>query len=373
MTKKRILIVEDEAELRFSLSMALEWKGYEVYVAENGFDALQKILTMDQAQTPIHLLISDIFMPELSGDALIKTLRDLKMDIPVLAISGDGNKDLVVRLMRAGCQDFIDKPIETEELESHVEKILHSHDSKITQQELVNVHRKKKRYLLHDLNNMVGTALGYADLALRDLEEEHPARRRVSKLVASATIAGNISTELMSVGITGKEPMKTLSDIRKAVQEMTSLLSEIAPDGVKVVAHLPEESVPFLADTEQLKQAMFNLGLNALQAMPQGGILSFALTIEAVVRANVNLPVQCLCIHVEDTGRGMASEILEKIKTEPCTTKPDGHGIGLTAVKGIVKEHGGWIDVKSEPGKGSEFKLFFPNSAADPSSTNSGR
>ncbi|HTY37422.1 MAG TPA: response regulator [Bacteroidota bacterium] len=362
-----IVIAEDEERLLDSMVFMLKRKGYRVSRAGTGAHALAIISRSHADGHPVDLLITDQQMPCMDGEALIKAIRKFDRTMRILVVTGFGDKDLVVRLMRLGCRDFIDKPFGLVDLEQHVEGLLEENHLELVERERrenLALAGERARSLVHDLGNMMCTTLGYADLALKDLEEEHPARRKLSKLIASATIAGEISTKLMKVKAGRGDSIKTVVDMRTIVLDMACVLTGIAPETVEIRNHLPEREVPYLVDTERIQQALLNLGMNALDAMAGGGRLTFTLTTNRVPSSPDTEPVECVCISVSDTGEGMSEATLQKILTHGFTTKSNGHGIGLTAVKAIVADHGGWIDVRSLRGVGSEFRLFLPHQEA---------
>ncbi|MDM8525757.1 response regulator [Desulfococcaceae bacterium HSG8] len=116
MAGKHILVAEDEEYVRLSLSIILRKAGYEVTTAENGQDALEKITALKDTDRPVDLLLTDIRMPGISGMELISELKKQEFDLPVFVITGYGDKELVVELMRRGCADYIDKPFDTQDL-----------------------------------------------------------------------------------------------------------------------------------------------------------------------------------------------------------------------------------------------------------------
>ena len=116
MSKKHILIADDEQNTLMTMQFILEVADYRVTTADNGRDALDKILVSRNANSPVHLLITDIQMPGLTGLELMDELNRLKIDVPFLAITGYGNKELIAELTSMGCDRYLDKPIDEEEL-----------------------------------------------------------------------------------------------------------------------------------------------------------------------------------------------------------------------------------------------------------------
>ena len=159
-------------------------------------------------------------------------------------------------------------------------------------------------------------------------------------------------------------------DVNDVVMEIMTMILEMFP---KILAyeHKFDESVSFInADRSQLHQILLNLCVNARDAMPNGGVLS----IKTLAVPGLNLRKQFpdafasnyVCIEVSDTGVGMSEDIRKKIFNPFFTTKEKGKGtgLGLAVVFGVVQTHKGFIDVKSEPGKGTTFFLYLPASQA---------
>ena len=115
--RKHIMLVEDEEQVRYVMSLVLEGAGYEVTMVESGDKALELFAAGLAYGNPIYdLLITDVRMPEMTGVELLEHLKSLGVSIPCLAISGYANKGTVVELMRFGCNNFIDKPLSIDQL-----------------------------------------------------------------------------------------------------------------------------------------------------------------------------------------------------------------------------------------------------------------
>ena len=122
--KKRILIADDEAALLSTMAFTLKRKGYETYTFIEGSSAYEEILKSFQNNKLYDLIITDIQMPGISGMELIRKIREAGIETPVLAISGFGNKNMAVDLMRSGCNNFLDKPFHMNEFLDRISKLL---------------------------------------------------------------------------------------------------------------------------------------------------------------------------------------------------------------------------------------------------------
>jgi DNA-binding response OmpR family regulator len=124
MDKKHILVVEDEENMLHAMEFILEAADHKVTAAKSSQEALKKILAAKDESSPVDLLIADFQMPPLTGLELIDELNRLDIDMPVLVITGYGNKKLVVELRRRGCDEYLDKPFDDEELVKRVTMLL---------------------------------------------------------------------------------------------------------------------------------------------------------------------------------------------------------------------------------------------------------
>ncbi len=122
--KKRILIADDEAALLKTMAFTLKRKGFEAITFENGQSAYNEIKEAFQDNKLYNLIITDIQMPGLNGLVLIKKIRESGITTPILAITGFGNKKMVLELMRAGCNDYLDKPFSMNEFINRISKLI---------------------------------------------------------------------------------------------------------------------------------------------------------------------------------------------------------------------------------------------------------
>jgi PAS domain S-box-containing protein len=144
-------------------------------------------------------------------------------------------------------------------------------------------------------------------------------------------------------------------DIDQLLDETVSLVAmQAAEYGVEIYKEYSNLG-GWLVDREQMKQALLNLFLNGIEAMPDGGLLSVKGYIET----------EMLCIEISDTGKGIPKDVMPRIFDLYFTTKETGTGLGLSIVQRIIMEHGGWLDVSSEPGMGAIFKIHLPDKLED--------
>ena len=165
-----------------------------------------------------------------------------------------------------------------------------------------------------------------------------------------------------------------LVNLKHLVSEIAKIARETFPRLIRIDSDVAKDLWPVFADATQLHQVLMNLCVNARDAMPEGGRLAVALKNVTLDAGHPTLPSEAnpgryVCLTVTDTGIGIAPENLDRIWDPFCSLKPEdqGTGLGLSTVAGIVRNHTGFTQVESQPGKGSCFAVYFP--AADASAT----
>lgn len=217
----------------------------------------------------------------------------------------------------------------------------------------------------HDLNNVLTPILLSIDLLkTRVISDED--RRLIEKTRASATHGAALVQQLLAFA-RGADGKRTPIDPPKALHELQSLVRQSLPPSIALSVRAEGQVWPIQADATQFNQVLINLCLNARDAMPHGGRIEIATANVAVdaglARANPGVSAgPFVRISVADTGLGISSSLLEKIFDPFFTTKAAGKGtgLGLSMVAGIMKSHGGFVQVESEPGRGAVFHLYFP-------------
>ncbi|MDP2862749.1 MAG: PAS domain S-box protein, partial [Desulfobacterales bacterium] len=222
----------------------------------------------------------------------------------------------------------------------------------------------------HDLNNVLGIVVGYAELLLRDVDHSSSIRSKLDNIMEGGQKAAAIVQDLLTLarrGVSGRNVLnlnKIIADNQKSPEFANLFFHHSA---VKIKTDLEPELLNISGSSVHLGKTIFNLVSNASEAMPKGGVLT-------IKTANQYLekPIQgydeiregdYVVLSVSDTGEGIHAADLKRI-FEPFYTKKvmgrSGTGLGLAVVWGTVKDHHGYINVHSEEGKGSTFTLYFP-------------
>ncbi|MEO0071405.1 MAG: ATP-binding protein [candidate division WOR-3 bacterium] len=202
----------------------------------------------------------------------------------------------------------------------------------------------------HELNEPLSNILGFAQLAQKVPNIPPQATQDIERIVQAVLHAREIVSKLMTFA-RQKPPLFTEVNLNQLINEgLYFLASRCAKSGIELIRDLTPDLPEIIADPGQLYQVLVNLVVNAIQAMPNGGRLRVA----TMVRD------ETVSLIVEDSGVGMTEKEKSQIFVPFYTTKPEGTGLGLSVVYGIVTAHGGSIKVESEPGKGSRFEVLLP-------------
>lgn len=219
----------------------------------------------------------------------------------------------------------------------------------------------------HDFNNLLMIIMGNAELLTLDMSPDSSGLHHVAEIVEAARGGAELTRQLLAFG--RKQPVQLRSvDLNRAVGNMQKMLRRLLPEDIRIELLLADRMDLIQADVNQIEQVVMNLCVNARDAMPEGGTLTI-LTRTIDGEMTMDLPEasvcgQWVCLSVRDTGCGMDEETRKRIFEPFFTTKQKGKGtgLGLSTVYGIVRQHGGWIDVHSTPGAGSRFDVYFPKS-----------
>jgi CheY-like chemotaxis protein/two-component sensor histidine kinase len=218
----------------------------------------------------------------------------------------------------------------------------------------------------HDFNNLLTAVVGNVSLLLRRMGPHHPDREQLEEVELAATRASELTKKLLGFSRRALLSLEAL-DVRSIARETAALLRRTLDPRVHLVMDESDEPCLVLADAGELGQVLLNLCLNSRDAMPEGGKLVLrvhpCVVSEAQVRQRLDAaPGEHVCLSVEDTGQGMTAEVRAHAFEPFFTTKQPGAGtgLGLAMVFGIVRQHHGWIELSSEPGRGTRFDIYLP-------------
>jgi signal transduction histidine kinase/ligand-binding sensor domain-containing protein/ActR/RegA family two-component response regulator len=221
--------------------------------------------------------------------------------------------------------------------------------------------------IAHDFNNILGAIVGYTELALDDLAEGTRVRKNVQYVLTGAERAAELVKQILAFSRQAVQKRKPII-LSTIVEDALKLLRSSLPATIEIRRDTRAKTGTILGDPTQIHQVMMNLGTNAAHAMKEkGGTLEVNLDEvfpyeETDAREHNIKPGPYLRLTVSDTGHGIPKAVMKRIFEPYFTTKKtgEGTGMGLAVVHGIVNNHGGYISVYSQPGKGTTFHVFFP-------------
>ncbi|HLI83505.1 MAG TPA: response regulator [Bryobacteraceae bacterium] len=218
----------------------------------------------------------------------------------------------------------------------------------------------------HDFNNLLTVINGYSEMMLHELRAGDQMKEPMAQVLAAGERAAALTQQLLA--FSRKQLIQpTVLKVNDIVLDIERMLRRLIGEDIRLLTKLSPDLGNVTADGGQLQQVIMNLAINARDAMPEGGTL-------LLETANVSLDEEHAAVEpgaqageyvmlaVSDTGVGMSPEVKARLFEPFFTTKPKGigTGLGLATVYGIVKQSGGWIQVSTQPGSGSTFKIYLP-------------
>ncbi|MBM4325221.1 MAG: response regulator [Deltaproteobacteria bacterium] len=379
----RVLIVEDSEDDALLTERELKRGGYDPI-----FERVETPETMRKAllNQIWDIVISDHSMPHFSSPAALAILKESGLDLPFMIVSGTIGEDVAVAAMKAGAHDYIMKDnltrlvpaIERELKEAALrqERKRAEGEKEKLQAQLTQAQKMESIGTLaggvaHDFNNILTTIQGYAQLGMMSLKEDDPLYENLKEIQQASGRAANLTRQLLL--FSRKQPMELFTlNLSETVDNLMKMLNRLIGEDIAVDTHLEPNLWTVRVDPGNIEQVIMNLVVNAKDAMSNGGRITIKTENVEIDKDYCNIyryayPGRFVCLSVEDTGIGMSKEILQNIFEPFFTTKGlgKGTGLGLSVVYGIVKQHEGWINVYSEPGQGSIFKVYLPVSSEE--------
>jgi signal transduction histidine kinase len=318
-------------------------------------------------QERFDLGLLDFHLPDLKADEILDRLHDLAERPPIIVLSADDDRQRVVSALRGGGHDFITKSeaFDADHLKHRIEAVLRRAQA---EERLLQQQKDESLALLaggiaHDFNNLLVGIIGNASLLRERQDRETVAFELCGAIMAAAERMAELSRQLLAYARGGKYQPQPL-DANASVLDTLTMLGARLKTRVHVQTTLTPDLWLVEADPSQLTQVWLNLFVNACEAMEGGGTLR-------VVTDNLMHAGAGQCDHehasgdyvrviITDTGKGMDLDTRKRIFDPFYSTKGKGRGLGLAAVAGIVRNHGGCIAVESAPGQGAKFTVLLP-------------
>jgi two-component system, cell cycle sensor histidine kinase and response regulator CckA len=324
------------------------------------------------ARDPFELILCDHGIPGYDGFAALRVAQEIRPLTPVIMLSGALDDEQAVESLKGGATDYILKQ-RLARLVPAIQRALHEAKERVEKKELEATLFRAQRIdsigclaggIAHDLNNALAPVQMGVDL-LKRCDDEALRERFLDIISSSAQRATGMVKQILGFvrGQIGIGPV-TMSHM---VREMAKIIQDTFPKSISISINTGGQGLWQIdGDVTELDQVLLNLCVNARDAMPKGGQLT--ITVENLrldqdgATALSLAPGPHVVLSVADTGSGIPPEVLPRIFEPFFTTKLSdrGTGLGLSTVAGIVKNHGGCINIKTEIGKGTEFRIYFP-------------
>lgn len=407
-----ILIVDDEETVRQTFRDVLEAEGYDV-TPSSSFTEAKELLR----DARFDVALTDLMLPRESGMSILGYAHEHDPEMSVVMVTGHPDLSTAVEALKQGAYDYIGKPVTRQALLAVVERAceraallrekrrleaenldyqrsleekvrertarLRESESryrdlfqetrgaydelKSTQEKLIRTERlaavgELAAQIAHEIRNPLGAISNSVGVLRRDLDLRGDDRRLLEVVHEEAERLESIIADFLKFA--KPRPIhRTPQNLAELLDDLLLLLAQKGPLGraqgkrksqVRIEKYY-DPGLPIAGlDAAQTREALWNLLVNAVEAMPEGGVLTVR------VQRSKEGDVEVI---VSDTGKGIRPEDREKIFEPFHTTKADGTGLGLAIVQRVVDAHAGAVDVSSEEGKGSSFRLRFPLSS----------
>ena len=348
--QRTILVIDDNKVNLSFISTRLKAERYDVI---EGFDGAQAVrLTM--AKRP-DLIILDIGIAKMSAFTVCRILKKNKAteDIPIILMTSKGDIGDKLKGFDLGVDDYMIKPINSRELLTRVSALLkkRAHNKRYLEEEKIKAMDRVVEGVAHEVRNPVVSIGGFARRIYNDTPENDPRKRYARIILKETKRLENMVMELCE--------FKIISSKRRSKEEAASLLDAslwetkeaLETKKIKVTRYYSPKLPKMNVNRKNMILALSNIISNAIEAMDIGGILSLRST---------RMEDNHVALEIEDNGRGVANEDLDRIFEPFFTTKVSGAGMGLNLVRKIIKDHNGTITIRSKQGKSTTVLIQLP-------------
>ncbi|MEI9935787.1 MAG: response regulator [Pseudomonadota bacterium] len=376
----RLLLVEDDEEdflLTGKLLRESERTLFAVTWVRNCGSALVEL------KAAYDVCLVDYHLGADSGLELIERAIVQGFGGPIILLTGRGDHDVDVQAMKAGAADYLVKGEITAQLMERVirhaierkdaEIALSRSEAQLRQAQKMEAIGGLAAGVAHDFNNLMTIVLSYSELLAEGLSDQDPMRRDLTQITEAGTRAAGLTRQLLAFSRQQVLEPKAL-DLNDVFANMEKMLRRLIGEDVALASQAAPALRRIQADPSQVEQVIMNLVLNARDAMPHGGKITVETSEVTLDESHGSQHIGVVVgphvlLAVSDTGIGIEPDTLARIFEPFFTTKEvgKGTGLGLATVFGIVRQSGGSIDVESELGKGTTFKVYFPIAEGLPS------
>lgn len=327
------------------------------------------------------IVLSDYRLPKFSGLEALQLLKEKEISVPFILITGTLTEEIALLCLKEGVTDYILKSnlmrlpsavasalkrSETEKEKAEALEALRQSQDQLRQAQKLEAVGRLAGGIAHDFNNLLTIIGGYSDLLLKSPTLDDDDREKINEVDEAAQRAGTLVRQLLA--FSRKQVLQPqVLDPNGLVKGIGKMLHRLIGEDIEIVTRLNPDVGRINVDPGQFEQVLFNLAVNARDAMPNGGKITIVTQKVELDQAYADLhiavkPGPYVMLAVSDTGTGMNRETQQHIFEPFFTTKEigKGTGLGLSTIYGIVKQSGGNIWVYSEIGKGTTFKIYLP-------------
>lgn len=354
MEMTKILVADDEEIITQLLCRILTKQGYDIEIAQDGQQALEKI-----KKTHFDMVICDLKMPNMDGLTLIKRLKRLNKDVMIIIITAYATVQTAKEAMKLGCYDYITKPFEAEELSIIIKRALEARRLAIEKQKLREHLARTERLaslgqmaagMAHEVNTALTSIKLFIEMIQTRITGGKPEDKNFSVILAEIERAEDLIERFLDFAKPQSMEFRQV-DTNKIIQRSLEFLEyRFKKQKIKIIKGLDRLLPKVLCDPAKMEGVFLNLFINSIEAMPKGG------------RFNIKTGVSDgqVIADISDTGCGISKNNLEKIFDPFFTTKSDGSGLGLSIVHRIIDEHKGAISITSQENKGTQVRIELP-------------
>jgi signal transduction histidine kinase len=378
----RVLIADDSENDVLLLLRELRKAGYEPVYERVSTAPTMKAALERQAWD---IVISDYEMPHFGGFEALQLLKESGHDLPFILVSAVVSEETAVAAMKAGAHDYIMKrklarlgpAIERELREAQMrlahkaaEEALHQSEEQLRQTQKMEAVGRLAASVAHDFNNILTAILCHSEMLLKQQTAGDPRRKNAEQIEKCAKMGATLTRQLLTYS-RKQVIIPRVLELNAAILNIEPILRRFIGQDIEFSTALNPDAGNINADPGQIEQILVNLVVNAGDAMPEGGKLTI-MTANTTLDGNQVKNFHDLrggdyvMLAIADTGTGMTDEVKRRLFEPFFTTKPPGKGtgLGLATCFGIVKENNAHIQVHSELGKGTTFKIYFPQTQA---------
>ena len=367
----RILHLEDDPNDASLVESALESEGIpcETICVQDRDDFVAAL-----ESGGIDLILSDFSLPMFDGFSAIATVRAGWPDLPVILVSGSLGEQRAIDSLKSGATDYVLKE-QLFRLAPAVRRAMREVEERSERRRLEAhfVEAQKMKVIgqlvsgvAHDFNNILAVIIGYSDLITGDAGLEGPLRKYIDEIRHASERAAGLTRQLLVFG-RKQTVIPVVLDLNKVVIDLKEMLRRLIDENIELTTVLEDNIGHVRIDAGYVGQVLMNLVVNARDAMCNGGKLTIATSNVTLDEGELRAQGRALrgdyvMLSASDTGTGMTDDVKALLFEAFFTTKPvgKGTGLGLVTCQTIVHQSGGHIDVCSEVGKGSVFKVYFP-------------